>query len=416
MWEDGRSIRGRWGCWQSLAQNALVQGFLFYPDGCVHGETSPVLTTQHILAKLGRVHAASAWCCHAETFLEKTLQNLDGVEPAVAIEGKADDVCWVLVPASIDRVTHNVSSLRKDLLNEDLLSAQGDPLAQVRCDTNHKAVTGLCHPSLLALLLPALELLDHGCQLVITRLFVQQVEVLEVIWKEQFAGPEETENVAEYLAIPIYEVVLLQAVQHDGLGAIEQTTDSWIWVLGEGCQAASVHVSPDIDVHRGVRLGQLSRQRDPLSGQRRDRGPGQRQPWHASSLLEHRWDDLLPLLCSYLDTRKMCALIGILLRISASCLPFCLNETAPVVCYEKKKANNPSLNNRAELKKKNLAPGCPSASGPGIRLQLAQLHSLTQAIFSRKKTWYPLFPKLWLHRYNNLSYFFRQKVVVISRG
>lgn len=52
---------------------------------------------------------------------------------------------------------------------------------------------------------------------------------LEVIWKEQFAGPEETENVAEYLAIPIYEVVLLQAVQHDGLRAIEQTTDSENW-------------------------------------------------------------------------------------------------------------------------------------------------------------------------------------------
>lgn len=52
---------------------------------------------------------------------------------------------------------------------------------------------------------------------------------LEVIWKEQFAGPEETENVAEYLAVPIYEVVLLQAVQHDGLGAIEQTTDSENW-------------------------------------------------------------------------------------------------------------------------------------------------------------------------------------------
>lgn len=84
---------------------------------------------------------------------------------------------------------------------------------------------------------------------------------------------------------------------------------------------------------------------------------------------------------------KMCTLVGFLLRISASCLLFfCLNETAPVVCYEKKKANNPSLNNRAELKKKILAPGCPSASGPGIRLQLAQLHSLAQAIFSRKKT------------------------------
>lgn len=53
-------LGGGGGCWQSLAQNALVQGFLFYPDGCVNGETSPVLTTQHILAKLGRVHAASA--------------------------------------------------------------------------------------------------------------------------------------------------------------------------------------------------------------------------------------------------------------------------------------------------------------------------------------------------------------------
>jgi len=49
-------------------------------------------------------------------------------------------------------------------------------------------------------------------------------------------------------------------------------------VLGEGRQAAGVHVSPDVDVHRGVRLGQLSRQGDPLGGQRRDRGPGQGQP------------------------------------------------------------------------------------------------------------------------------------------
>lgn len=91
------------------------------------------------------------------------------------------------------------------------------------------------------------------------------------------------------------------------------------------------------------------------------------------------------------------ALIGIRVKNVRSCSNpasyfsflsafFCLNETAPVVCYEKKKANNPSPNNRAELKKKILAPGCPSASGPGIRLQLAQLHSLAQAIFSGKKT------------------------------
>lgn len=68
---------GAWGwCRQSLSQNALVQGFLFYPDGSVDGETPPVLTTQHVLAELGRVHTTSTRCRHAETFLEKTLQNL----------------------------------------------------------------------------------------------------------------------------------------------------------------------------------------------------------------------------------------------------------------------------------------------------------------------------------------------------
>lgn len=59
-----------------------------------------------------------------------------------------------------------------------------------------------------------------------------------------------------------------------------------VWVLGEGRQAAGVHVPPNIDVHGGVCLGQLSRQGDPLSCQRGDRGPGQRQPRHASSLLK----------------------------------------------------------------------------------------------------------------------------------
>lgn len=97
---------------------------------------------------------------------------LNRVEPAVAIEGKADDMRWVLVPAGVDRVTHNVSSLREDLFDEDLLPAQGDPLTQVGCDANHQTVARLCQPSLLTLLLPALQLLDHGRQLVIARLLI----------------------------------------------------------------------------------------------------------------------------------------------------------------------------------------------------------------------------------------------------
>lgn len=70
-------VRGWGGLGGSpLSNNASVQGFLFYPDGSVDGETPPVLATQHVLAELGRVHASSTGGRHAETFLEKALQNL----------------------------------------------------------------------------------------------------------------------------------------------------------------------------------------------------------------------------------------------------------------------------------------------------------------------------------------------------
>lgn len=104
---------------------------------------------------------------------------LNRVEPAVAIEGKADDMRWILVPAGVDWVTHYVSGLREDLLDEDLLPAQGNSLTQVGRDAYHQTVAWLCHPSLLTLLLPTLQLLDHGSQLVISCLLIQQLEVLE---------------------------------------------------------------------------------------------------------------------------------------------------------------------------------------------------------------------------------------------
>lgn len=108
-----------------------------------------------------------------------SLPYLNRVEPAIAVEGEADDVRGVLVPAGVDRVAHDVSRLGEDLLDQDLLPAQGDPLAQVGRDAHHQAVAGLRQPPLLPLLLPALQLLDHGRQLVVARLLVQQVEVLQ---------------------------------------------------------------------------------------------------------------------------------------------------------------------------------------------------------------------------------------------
>lgn len=48
----------------------------------------------------------------------------------------------------------------------------------------------------------------------------------EVVWNEELGRPEEVENVAEHVSIPVNEVVLLQAVQDYGLCAIKEATDS----------------------------------------------------------------------------------------------------------------------------------------------------------------------------------------------
>lgn len=48
---------------------------------------------------------------------------------------------------------------------------------------------------------------------------------LEVFGQEQFAGAQEAEDVAEDVAVAVDEVVLLQTVQHDGLGAVKQAAD-----------------------------------------------------------------------------------------------------------------------------------------------------------------------------------------------
>lgn len=48
---------------------------------------------------------------------------------------------------------------------------------------------------------------------------------LKVLRQQQLAGAQEAEDVAEDVAVTVDEVVLLQAVQHDGLGAVEQAAD-----------------------------------------------------------------------------------------------------------------------------------------------------------------------------------------------
>lgn len=49
---------------------------------------------------------------------------------------------------------------------------------------------------------------------------------LEVIRKQQFGCPQEAQDVAENLPIPVDEIVLLQTVQDNGLSAIEEAAYS----------------------------------------------------------------------------------------------------------------------------------------------------------------------------------------------
>lgn len=104
--------------------------------------------------------------------------HLDRVESTIAIERETDDVRGVLVPASVDRVAHDIPGLREDLLNEGFLATECDAFTQVGGNAYHQAVTGPAATSLLLLLLPAFQLPNHGLQLVVARLLIQQVKVL----------------------------------------------------------------------------------------------------------------------------------------------------------------------------------------------------------------------------------------------
>lgn len=107
--------------------------------------------------------------------------HLHGVEPAVPVEGEADDVGGVLVPAGVDGVTHDVTGLGEDLLDQHLLSAQRDPLTQVGRDAHHQTLAGRRSLSL-SLRLPALQLPHHRSQLVIPGLLIELREVLAETW------------------------------------------------------------------------------------------------------------------------------------------------------------------------------------------------------------------------------------------
>lgn len=73
--------------------------------------------------------------------------NLDRVEVTVPIQWEPDDVCGVVVPASIDGVAHNVSDFWKHIFDQGLVTAECDPLTQVGCNTHHQALAGTGHPT-----------------------------------------------------------------------------------------------------------------------------------------------------------------------------------------------------------------------------------------------------------------------------
>lgn len=116
---------------------------------------------------LNKIHTTAS-CSH----------YLDRVEMAVPIKWEADDVCGVMVPASIDRVAHDITDFRKHILNQGLVTAECDPFAQVRCNAHYQTLAGARHTAQLLVLSPALQLSKHGLQLEVSRLLVQETVVL----------------------------------------------------------------------------------------------------------------------------------------------------------------------------------------------------------------------------------------------
>lgn len=106
---------------------------------------------------------------------------------AVPVEREPDDVCGVVVPAGVDRVAHDVADLRKHVLDQGLVPAERDPLAQFGGHAHHQALAGSQHPTQLLVLTPALQLGEHGLQLEVARLLVQQTVVLKEA-KDTFAS------------------------------------------------------------------------------------------------------------------------------------------------------------------------------------------------------------------------------------
>lgn len=109
---------------------------------------------------------------------------------AVAVEREADDVRGVVVPAGVDRVAHDVADLREHVLDQGLVAAERDPLAQLGGHAHHQALAGAQHPAQLLVLAPALQLGQHGLQLEVARLLVQQAVVLEEARKGFNLGSE----------------------------------------------------------------------------------------------------------------------------------------------------------------------------------------------------------------------------------
>lgn len=115
---------------------------------------------------------------HTPTVAASCSHYLDRVEVAVAVQREADDMCGVVVPAGVDGVAHDVADFRKHVFDQGLVAAERDPLAQVGGHAHHQALAGAQHPAQLLVLAPALQLGEHGLQLEVPGLLIQQTVVL----------------------------------------------------------------------------------------------------------------------------------------------------------------------------------------------------------------------------------------------
>lgn len=128
-------------------------------------------------------------------------------------------------------------------MDQNLIATQADSLTAIRGSVNDDALITepiFCLDDLLLWLssghLVILQSLYHVREFVEASFLVQCLKLCKVLWEKEARRAHEVEDIPEEMSVPVYEVVLLEAVQDDGDRTIEQLPEFGLRIVCQRLQ------------------------------------------------------------------------------------------------------------------------------------------------------------------------------------